>query len=217
MDSKFVSGWYLSSTPTFDESLYKNIGIIQTMNQGIYRKKLDTGIPWCLDNGVFTGKFCHEKWARKLEAFKEYASTCLFVTIPDVVGDSEATIKRFHKYKEEVKGYPVAFVSQDGIKKHKKQIPWSSFDCLFVGGTNEHKLGDEGKWIIEEAKRRSKWIHIGRVNSRKRILIFWDADSWDGTTLSFAPRNVVRISNAVSDARKLKEKENKNALYNFIP
>lgn len=215
------SGWYMASTGTIAPKYDKTTGVIQTMNQGwskphhgIYRQRLSRGVPWCLDNGVFTNKFEVNYWLGKLEAFWEYKETCVFVAIPDVlhklpngdvIGDCAATLTQFHHYRSMVTDFPVAFVSQDGIKDHAKRIPWDDFDCLFIGGSNKHKLGMEGRWIIEEAKKRSKWVHVGRVNSPARILKFWQADSWDGTHLGFMPSDVIKFHAAVLQARAMKQ------------
>ena len=43
--------------------------------------------------------------------------------------------------------------------------------------------------IAAEARRRGMWVHVGRVNSRKRYLRFSSiADSADGTFILFGPR-----------------------------
>jgi hypothetical protein len=191
-------------------------GHIEGLN-GIRPTALGITKYWCLDNSVFTGKFELSKWLKLMERLKEWKDKCLFVAIPDVlvrlengsvVGDALSTLKQFHSYRKMVRDFPVALVSQDGIRNHSNIIPWDDFDCLFVGGSNEHKLGDEGRWVIEESKKRGKWIHIGRVNSCKRLNIFWDVDSWDGTHLSFAPSESNRFYECILKIRERKSLEN---------
>ena len=86
-------------------------------------------------------------------------------------------------------GYPAAFVAQDGIEH--TDVPWDEFDCLFIGGATEFKLGAIARRYATEAKRRGKWLHMGRVNSLKR----WryaeaiGCDSVDGTALVYDPVN----------------------------
>lgn len=185
--------------------MHKTLRDLSKVHWDIYRRRLGEGVPWCLDNGVFGGTFSVEYWLAKIEAMEEYKDTCLFVVVPDVVGDCDATLKQFGHYRDMVKDFPVALVSQDGIREHSNKIPWSDFDCLFVGGSDHHKLGKEGAWIINEAKERGKWVHVGRVNSVSRILKFWTADSWDGTHLGFCPSDVSKFHHAVLYARSLKE------------
>ena len=207
MITGMCSGWYMASTTNVAPQYNGTMGVIQSSvsQQGVYRTRLESGVPWCLDNGVFTGKFEVNSWKKRMKSFFEYKDTCLFVVIPDVVKDCAATLSQFHHYRSMVTDFPVAFVSQDGIYQHADKIPWNDFDCLFVGGSDTHKLGMEGGWIIQEAKARGKWIHIGRVNSPKRILQFWQADSWDGTHLGFEPSSVKKFHSAVLQTRTLKD------------
>lgn len=68
-------------------------------------------------------------------------------------------------------------------------MPWHTFDVLFIGGSTEWKLGPGARALVAEAKRRGKWVHMGRVNSGRR----WSyaehigCDSVDGTFLAFGP------------------------------
>ena len=194
-------------TQKFDET----IGYIHTVRAGrggnsdLARSRLERGVFWCLDNGMFTDKFETGAWLSKMEALSIYINTCLFIVIPDVIGDCKSTISQFSHYRNMVKDFPVALVSQVGIKEQAHKIPWDDFDCLFVGGSDEHKLGKEGSWIIQEAKKRNKWVHVGRVNSKSRVLKFWMADSWDGTDTSFNPNHVTKYHAAVLQVRALKK------------
>lgn len=151
--------------------------------------------PWLLDCAVFSGNFKFDYWRKKIAFYAEYRSTCIGVLVPDVLtrnadgtvtGDWQATVAQFKEYAPIVReyGYPVAFVSQDDLPVDS--APWDDFDVLFIGGSDHHKLTES--WpLIAEAKRRGKWVHVGRVNSAERIKMFWMADSWDGTTLAIEP------------------------------
>jgi hypothetical protein len=198
------SGWYMSSTSNVDKKYRQTIGHIEGL-PNIRPVALNSTKIWCLDNSVFTGRFDFEKWQKRIESLRKWRDTCVFVTIPDVVGDCDKTLLWFGQYRSAVNGFPVALVSQDGIKEREKQIPWREFDCLFVGGSDNHKLGAEGKWIIDEAKKHKKWVHVGRVNSVSRILQFWQADSWDGTHLGFMPSDVSKFHAAVLQVRAMKK------------
>lgn len=146
--------------------------------------ELLTGYKWILDNDNYNGRFNIEKWLSFMIKHKRYVDSCIGVTIPDIVGDALETLRMFSQYWRVVKdlGYPVAFVTQDGITP--EITPWNYLDVLFVGGTNNHKLSPEASIMIAEAKLRDKWIHVGRVNSEKRIKQFWMVDSVDGTQLT---------------------------------
>lgn len=84
-------------------------------------------------------------------------------------------------------GFPAALVAQDGLEC--LTAPWDAFDALFIGGTTEWKLSTHVAALVAEARARCKWVHVGRVNSGKRLA--WAhslrADSVDGTQLRFRP------------------------------
>ena len=75
-------------------------------------------------------------------------------------------------------------------------MPWAEFDVLFIGGTTEFKLGPGARALIDEAVARGIPVHMGRVNSRKRLVYAHVAGcaSVDGTYLKFGPDvNLVRL------------------------
>lgn len=147
---------------------------------------LESGYPWLLDNGAFSDAWNEDGWLAGLERWQEYRSTCIASVCPDVVGDAAATLARFGQYAPVIRqyGYPVAFVTQNGLTMDA--VPWNDLDVLFIGGTDQHKLGESMPFVVE-AKRRGKWVHVGRVNSAKRMHQFWIADSCDGTSLKIEP------------------------------
>lgn len=112
---------------------------------------------------------------------------CLFVVAPDVPFDADGTIRRFEQYSADMRalGLPVAFVTQDGMGV--EDVPWGGTDALFVGGSDGWKTGHESGALINAAKRRGVWVHVGRVNTTRR----WDAalslgaDSVDGTKIAY--------------------------------
>lgn len=155
------------------------------------------GVVWCADNGCFgDGYPGDEKWLAWLTKNAHAATTCLFATAPDVVGDAVSTLKRSLPWLPIIRelGYPAALVAQDGLED--LTVPWDEFDVLFIGGSTEWKLGRHARALIREAKARGKWVHMGRVNSGKR----WryaehiGCDSVDGTFLVRAPdENLERL------------------------
>lgn len=162
------------------------IGYIDTPAQG---NKRPVGVAWCADNGAFSDRFDEGKWWRFLEANAYAAAACLFAVAPDVVGDAVATYERSLPWLPKIRalGYPAAFVLQDGAADDL--IPWDDFDCLFIGGSTDYKLSAEARAWVAEAKRRGKWVHMGRVNSERRFkyAAAIGCDSADGTFLTFGP------------------------------
>ncbi|MFB8071085.1 hypothetical protein [Streptomyces californicus] len=126
---------------------------------------------------------------RFLEEHGDRAKDCLFATAPDVVGDARATMLRSAPFLPEIRrrGYPVALVGQNGLED--LAVPWDTFDVLFLGGDTEWKLGDHARALTAEARRRSKWVHMGRVNSLKRLRYAASigCQSADGTYVAFGP------------------------------
>jgi len=162
--------------------------LVQPRDYGRVADTADAGIPWAADNDCFQGLNA-EAYVRMLDAIQGVPG-CLFVTVPDVVGDALATRMLFEKWEPALKrrGLPVALVAQDGILDHITWLDrtWHRLDALFIGGTTEFKLGGTTELLVREAKKRGRWVHMGRVNSRRR----WDyareigCDSVDGTKFS---------------------------------
>lgn len=160
---------------------------------------------WGADNGCFAKgeAFDVEEWLAWLAALPR--DRCLFAVAPDVVGDAVATWARSEPYLPVLRdmGFPAALVTQDGFDA--AAVDWTSFDCLFTGGTDEWKLSEAAHAAAAEAKRRGKWVHMGRVNSWKRV---WAAasssyDSVDGTFLKWTDR---RLPELIGWLRRLEDR-----------
>lgn len=162
------------------------LGYIDTPAQG---NKRPEGVTWCADNGAFSDNFNEEKWWKFLKDNAHAAGSCLFAVAPDVVADAQATLDRSAKWLPKIRalGYPAAFVAQDG--QESLEVPWDSFDVLFIGGSTEWKLGPHARRLVADAKSRGKWVHMGRVNSERRYRYAHSigCDSVDGTYLTFGP------------------------------
>jgi hypothetical protein len=155
------------------------------------------GVDWCADNSVFANRYPgddtylawldHRSWA---------ARRCAFAVAPDVVGDAAATLRRSAPMLPRIRaaGYPAALAAQNGLEHLR--VPWDEFDAMFLGGDTAWKLGQHARRLTTEAKARGKWVHMGRVNSRRRLQIaaHMGCDSADGTYLAKAPdKNLPRL------------------------
>jgi hypothetical protein len=142
---------------------------------------------------------------------------CLFAVAPDVVGDAAATLARSERFLPLIRHYtsfPAAFVGQNG--QEHLPVPWDDFDVLFLGGSAEcpgcryvrplsdlerqhcpscggslaeWKLGQAARDLTAQARALGKPVHMGRVNSLKRLR-YAEAigcDSADGTYVAVAP------------------------------
>lgn len=145
------------------------------------------GLPWAGDNMAFSSGFQEEKYYSWLETMEPFWDRCLFVTVPDVPGDAEATYELFRYYEPDLAGWPLAYVAQDG--QEELELP-DRFDCLFVGGWTEWKESQAAVEVIKRAQALGKRIHIGRVNTARRyrafrVLAGSEAFTCDGTRQRF--------------------------------
>lgn len=189
----------------------RHLGILLTPgNYNSVASVVATGLPWGIDNGAYSG-FDEEKF-RRLLARAAGQPRLLWVVAPDVVGDARATLARFREWHPEFRaaGVPVALVGQNGAEA--ETVPWDDFECFFVGGCpecracgyvlpgarpgercpkcrrrlREWKLSPSSAVLCAEAKRRGKQLHMGRVNSLRRLRVAHDrgCDSVDGSGYS---------------------------------
>ena len=144
----------------------------------------EAGIPWAADNDCFQALDA-DAYRRMLDAITGL-SGCRFVTAPDVVGDWCATRDLWDEWADELRdtGLPLAYVIQDG--QPHDDVPWEGLAALFVGGTTAYKLSGEAERLARTAKAGGRWVHMGRVNSRKRFdyARAIGCDSIDGTKFS---------------------------------
>jgi hypothetical protein len=158
---------------------------------------------WAADNGCFSmGKWKEERWLSWLSN-DHPRSGCLFATVPDSVGDHTGTLIRWNKYFETVRQlrYPLAFVAQNGAMPNN--VPWGELDCLFIGGDDWFKTAASTFALARHARSLGKWVHVGRVNSLRRLRLWRDdADSSDGTFLAYGPeKNAPRVKGWVEALR----------------
>lgn len=170
-----------------------DFGCIVTPGQG---NLIPKGALWCADNGCYgKGWPGLDEWLAWIDG-KGDKSLCKFAAAPDVVGDAVATLERSLPVLPMIRslGLPAAFVAQDGVRS--ELVPWDEIDVLFLGGTDEFKLGPQAYGIAERAHEHGKWLHMGRVSSIKRLRIAksMGCQSVDGTYLKYGPdKNTVRM------------------------
>jgi hypothetical protein len=92
----------------------------KTIAQGIR-----AGRSFAVDNEAFTRGFKPARFFPFLERLRPYRENCLFVVVPDVVADAQATLDRFWQWAPVIQdlGFPVAFVAQDG----QEWLDWPRF------------------------------------------------------------------------------------------
>ena len=163
----------------------ENLGVLLAPHDW---RTLPKGCVWAADNAAYSN-WDENKFIVMLDKIKKHDHKPIFVACPDVVGDAVETDKRFRYWQPKIKamGLPVALVLQNGIEWYG--VNWNKVDAVFVGGDNDFKLGKYVRYIVPQAKRYGKWVHMGRVNSIKRMAYAKDigCDSIDGTGFSMFP------------------------------
>lgn len=167
------------------------------------REIASTGRPWAADNGCYGGLDAPAFLAMlaaiaaverdRLRAGSPVQTRPLWVAVPDVVADAYATLELWRFWRHQVRAYglPCAFVAQDGAES--LVVPWDQLSCLFVGGSTAYKESDAAAWLIRRAKAHGKLVHVGRVNTERRLRLFdgLGLDSIDGTQFSMFPDTYV--------------------------
>lgn len=173
----------------------RRLGCIITPAQGNVTFA-DDGWDVIADNGAFSGRFDPSVWRTWLA---DQSRRIRFVVVPDVFDPTggpchEATVELWQRYGPMVErlGFRPAFVCQVGSTPHT--LPDAT--VFFLGGTTTWKLGATASAITAEANRRGSWVHMGRVNSERRLTAArsMGCDSVDGTFLTFGPdKNLRRL------------------------
>lgn len=165
-------------------------GILTTYQHKGVPSGIVAGLPWAADNCAFGDNFDADRFLAWLPTMQAYRASCLFVAVPDVVGDSAATMTRWHEWQSQLTGWPLAFVCQDG--QQPQEIP-AACAVVFIGGTTGWKLSECAAACIRWAQANGKGVHIGRCNWGRRYAHFRvmkGSEHWstDGTRTRFEGR-----------------------------
>lgn len=167
-----------------------DVGLLITPRNS-YPTKPVNAWPQAADNGCFSPTWDAGEWRDWIVGVRR---DVLFATVPDVVADWRGTRARWDQYAGELAEFRRAYVLQDG--QPANAVPWNEAGAVFVGGTTQYKLSADALRLVRAAQDRGLWVHMGRVNSlrRMRIAAEWGCDSVDGTFLAFGPDiNVPRL------------------------
>lgn len=137
-----------------------------------------------VDNCAYTN-WEPKQFVETLLSIRESAARVRWVASPDTVGDWEQTLYKFGAWGDVIRGlgFRVSYVLQDG--QPENSVPWHDIRAVFLGGSTEYKLSDDAYSLCKIAKDRGKLVHVGRVNSLKRVSRFFDVmDSFDGLSYS---------------------------------
>ena len=157
---------------------------------------------WCLDNGAWTAHQAGAEWNADLftKLCNKLGKGAQFVVVPDIVGgglDSlQLSLSWLPRLKHVAQRRLIAV--QDGMAPDDVRPYLNERVGVFVGGTTDWKINTMRAWG-NLAKETNAYLHIGRVNTQRRIRLCKDcgADSFDGSGVSRFPSGLRRLNNEV--------------------
>lgn len=128
-------------------------------------------LPYAIDNGVFSATVNNGKewnpsiFLGMLSKSEQSGIDPLFIVVPDVMYDRDATLKRWDEWAPRLEsyGYRLAIAVQDGMTP--EDMP-SEETVAFMGGSDQFKWNQTANFISSGFD-----THLARVNHYKRL--FW--------------------------------------------
>ena len=156
---------------------------------------------YAIDNGAWTcfmqnEPFNDKKFMRLVEANSADAD---FVVLPDIVQGGMESFDLSTVWLRKLRGLHLLFPVQDGMNVDavESMLKTHRDIGLFLGGSTEYKLAMMPFWGAMAA-RLGRWLHVGRVNTVRRIRLCAEAGvtSFDGTSATMFSCNVDKLENA---------------------
>jgi hypothetical protein len=147
------------------------------------------GLRYAIDNGAWTA---HQQGttfdaSAFVQLIDNLGSGADWIVVPDIVGGGLLSLEFSLRWMGRVRacGRPILLAVQDGMDGYDVGRFLGHETGLFVGGSTEWKEETLPHWG-RVARDRGCHLHVGRVNSRRRIRLCADAgaDSFDGTSAS---------------------------------
>ena len=168
---------------------------------GVHRNE---GFPYGIDNGAWTAFQAGEDW--DAEAYRGRFETLLtthgedadWIAVPDIVQGGMASLAVSERWletlRDELPGQTLLIPVQDGMSTTDLAPYLDELTGIFVGGSTEWKEATMHIWGAL-CREHSAWLHVGRVNSRRRIRLCAQAgaDSFDGTSVSRFAKTLPRL------------------------
>lgn len=159
------------------------------------------GFKYALDNGAWTafqqGKSLDEGlfW----NAVNKMGEGADWIVIPDIVGGGLRSLEYSLAWLEQLRGLPTRLLIavQDGMTPNDVRAYLNPSVGIFIGGSTEWKVATAGQWGTL-SRRRNCYLHVGRVNSARRISICAaaGANSFDGSSVSRYSVNLAPLDKA---------------------
>ena len=200
---------YLWPQTSSMEGFHRRFGVMTRPADKCVPRGIREGRLFGVENEAFTRPaFEMDRWLAHWRRLEPYGRQCMFVTVPDVVGDVQGTLARWQEWAPRLfdaitSHYPLArrsdyhgwlglaYVAQDGAEDYP--FP-AGADWIFIGGTTEWKWSSAADAVMRRAWDAGLFIHVGRVNSKRAYWHFahMEVTSVDGTAARFEPSTARR-------------------------
>jgi hypothetical protein len=159
------------------------------------------GMRYALDNGAWTAYQCgvpfdEHAFEVAIERLGERAD---WLVLSDIVMGGMASLDYLLKWLDRLRGMPcrMLIAVQNGMQVDDVVSFLSPAVGIFIGGSTEWKEQTAHVWG-SVARRRHCYLHVGRVNSARRIRICAaaGANSFDGTSVSRYAKTLPRLDRA---------------------
>jgi hypothetical protein len=163
------------------------------------------GMRYALDNGAWSAFVQQQPFdeAAFMVALDKLGEGADWIVLPDIVAGGLASLDFSLRWMERLKGMPtrILIAVQNGMQVGDVAGLLSPAVGIFIGGTTEWKEATAQAWG-SLARRRHCHLHVGRVNSARRIRICAaaGADSFDGSGVSRYAKSLPRLDRATRRA-----------------
>ena len=147
------------------------------------------GFPYALDNGAWSA-YCQGRAFNDrafLSALRQFGAEADWTTLPDIVAGGHASLALSLRWMRRVLDEsPRALLAvQDGLAPDDVAPFLGERVGIFIGGSTAWKLRTLPQWAAL-GQRQGCWIHVGRVNTVRRIALcnVVGATSFDGSSAS---------------------------------
>ncbi len=159
------------------------------------------GFKYALDNGAWTAF----QQGRRLDeglfwkAVDKMGEGADWIVLPDIVAGGLRSLDYSLAWLNQLRGLPtpVLIAVQDGMAPEDVRELLGPNVGIFIGGTTEWKEATAVQWGAL-ARRRNCYLHMGRVNSARRIAICAaaGASSFDGTSVTRFAKTLAPLDKA---------------------
>lgn len=164
---------------------------------------LHNGFTIALDNGAFGAWQRGTRWQPEpwLDLLDKHGEQARWAVLPDIVHGGRESLAQSLEWLQRVRNRTALWLIavQDGMTSKDVSPHVNQTVGLFVGGSSEWKEQTLPTWG-KLAKRRGCYLHVGRVNTARRIRLcaMAGADSFDGTSATRFSKNTPRIAAAAA-------------------